>query len=191
MRLPKDFSALLFGITKVGMTVVIADDASQPEEVVHPGMVLGEYAAREFNAVDASIMAAEYREGHEAAPHSPSAVVSSADNSIAVLDNGAVVARGKVEIADPEKPLGERVFTLTGADDEAGTLRWKAAEIGSLARSTGDDNAATLRRIKADPAVREAIRERLKFGLTVVTTDEKADAKTRSADGFVVLDGET
>jgi lipoprotein-anchoring transpeptidase ErfK/SrfK len=46
VRLPMAFSSLLFGITKVGMTVVIADDASQPTEVVHPGMVLGEYAAR-------------------------------------------------------------------------------------------------------------------------------------------------
>jgi len=35
--------------------------------------------------------------------------------------------------------------------------------------------------------VLEAIRKRLKFGLTVVTTDEPADARTRSAEGFVVL----
>ncbi len=187
VRLPKEFSALLYGITKVGMTVVIADDASQPEEVVHPGMVLGDYAAREFNAVDASIKAAEYSEGREAAPHAPSVVVSSADKSITVLDDGVVVARGTVAIAEPQEPLGERVFTLTGADDEAGTLTWKAAEISGLTKSGGEDNASTLRRLKADPVVREAIRKRLKFGLTVVTTDEKADAKTRSAEGFVVL----
>ena len=187
VRLPKEFSALLFGITKIGMTVVIADDASQPEEVAHPGMVLGEYAAREFNAVDASILASEYSEGHEAAPHSPSVVVSSADRSITVFDDGAVVARGAVEIAGPEQPLGERVFTLAGADDQEGQLRWSAAEIGKLTKAVGADNASTIRRIKADPAVREAIRKRLKFGLTVVTTDEKADARTRSGGGFVVL----
>ena len=68
-------------------------------------------------------------------------------------------------------------------------LRWNAAEIGQLTKAVGADNASTIRRIKADPAVREAIRKRLKFGLTVVTTDEKADARTRSATGFVVLDG--
>jgi hypothetical protein len=45
VRLPKEFAKLLFGVTKLGMTVVIADDTSQPEEVTHPGMVLGEYAA--------------------------------------------------------------------------------------------------------------------------------------------------
>ena len=63
VRLPKEFAELLFGVTKLGMTVVIADDKSQPEEVTHPGMVLGEYAAREFNAVDTAIKATEYSEG--------------------------------------------------------------------------------------------------------------------------------
>ena len=70
VRLPKEFAELLFGVTKLGMTVVIADDKSQPEEVTHPGMVLGEYAAREFNAVDSAIKATEYSEGHEPAPKS-------------------------------------------------------------------------------------------------------------------------
>ncbi len=190
VRLPKEFSSLLYGVTKVGMTVVIADDASQPTEVVHPGMVLGEYAAREFNAVDASMKQAEYSEGHEAEPHSPSVVVSSADKSITVLDNGAVVARGKAEIAEPGKPLGERVFMLAGDDDQGGVLKWHASEVGRPTVSRGDDSGAALKRIKADPTVREAIRKRLKFGLTVVTTDGPADARTRSGAGFVVLDSQ-
>ncbi len=127
VRLPKQFSELLFGVTKLGMTVVIADDVSQPEEVAHPGIVLGEYAAREFNAVDASIKTAEYSEGHEVAPGSPSVVPSSVDKSITLFDSGALVARGKVDIEDPGRPLGERVFTFTGFDDQAEDLRWQAA----------------------------------------------------------------
>jgi hypothetical protein len=91
-RLPKEFSELLFGVTKLGMTVVIADDSPQPEEVTHPGMVLGEYAASEFHAVDAAFKGGEYAEGHETAPRSPSVVVSRADRSITVFDNGALVA---------------------------------------------------------------------------------------------------
>src|SRR6202789_2827841 len=130
VRLPKDFAELLFGITKLGMTVVIADEKSQPEEVTHPGMVLGEYAAREFNAVDTAIKATEYSEGHDPAPKSPSVVVSSADKSIRVFDNGALAASGKVEIQNPEKTLGERVFTLNGADDQSGLLSWQPAAAG-------------------------------------------------------------
>ena len=87
VRLPKEFAELLFDMTKLGITVVIADDKSQPEEVIHPGMVLGEYAAREFNAVDTAIKATEDSEGHERAPKSPNVVVSGADKSIKVFDN--------------------------------------------------------------------------------------------------------
>jgi hypothetical protein len=188
VRLPLAFSDRLFGITKVGMTVVIADDASQPESVVHPGMVLGDYAAHEFAAVDTAIKRSEYAEGHELAPTSPSAVISSADKSITVFDNGSVAAAGKVEIEDPQKPLGERVYTLSGADDASGNLEWQASGVGKSAKASGEDNSAALRRIKADPAAREAVRKRLKFGMTVVTTDQPATAKTRTRDGFVVID---
>ncbi|HTZ67361.1 MAG TPA: L,D-transpeptidase [Roseiarcus sp.] len=191
VRLPKEFAELLFGVTKLGMTVVIADDKSQPEEVTHPGMVLGEYAAREFHAVDTAVMAAEYSEGHEWAPKSPSVVVSSADKSIKVFDNGALAASGKVEIQNPEKPLGERVFTLTGADDQSGVLTWQAAGVGAATKTTGEDDGAALRRIKADLPAREAVRKRLKFGMTLVTTDQPADAKSRSGGGFVVLDSQS
>ena len=191
VRLPKAFAERLFGVTKLGMTVVIADDASQPEEVTHPGMVLGEYAAREFHAVDTAVMASEYGQAHEQAPKSPSVVVSSADKSIHVFDNGALAASGKVEIRNPEKPLGERVFTLDGADDQSDVLTWQATDLGASAKATGEDNGAALRRIKADPAAREGVRKRLKFGMTIVTTDQPADARTRSGDGFVVLDSQS
>jgi hypothetical protein len=188
VRLPKAFAERLFGVTRLGMTVVIADDKSQPEEVSHPGMVLGEYAAREFHAVDTAVMASEYSQGHERAPKSSSVVVSGANRSIHVFDNGALAQSGKVEIQDPGKPLGERVFTLNGADDEAKVLNWQATDVGAGAATTGEDSGAVLRRIKADPKAREAVRKRLKFGMSIVTTDRPAEATTRSADGFVVLD---
>jgi hypothetical protein len=153
--------------------------------------VLGEYAAREFNAVDTAIKATEYSEGHERTPKSPSVVVSSADRSIRVFDNGALAAFGKVEIQDPEKPLGERVYTLTGADDQSELLTWQAAKVAGTATTTNQDSSAALRRIKADLPAREAVRKRLKFGMTLVTTDQLADARTRSGDGFVVLDSQS
>ena len=108
-----------------------------------------------------------------------------------MFDNGALAASGKVEIENPEKPLGERVFTLNGADDQSELLTWQAAEVGATAKTTSEDNGAALRRIKADLPAREAVRKRLKFGMTLVTTDQPADAKTRSGDGFVVLDSQS
>ncbi len=62
----------------------------------------------------------------------------------------SLAASGKVEIQNPEKPLGERVFTLNGADDQSGLLSWQAAEVGAATKTTSEDNGAALRRIKAD-----------------------------------------
>ena len=39
VHLPSRFAELLFGITSVGMTVVIANDVSAPSDVAHPGFV--------------------------------------------------------------------------------------------------------------------------------------------------------
>ena len=38
VRLPLEFSKLLFGVTMKGATVIIADDHSAPSETVHPGL---------------------------------------------------------------------------------------------------------------------------------------------------------
>ena len=155
MRLPKEFAERLFGVTKLGMTVVIADDKSQPVEVTHPGMVLGEYAAREFHAVDTAVMATEYSEGHERTPKSPSVVVCSADRSIRVFDNGALAASGKVEIQDPAKPLGERVLHAERRGRSVGGPHLASANVGGTAKTTNQDSGAALRRrIKAEPGAR-------------------------------------
>jgi hypothetical protein len=71
------------------------------------------------------------------------------------------------------------------------TTAWQAAGVGAATKTTGEGNSAALRRIKADLPAREAVRKRLKFGMTIVTTDKPADAKTRSGDGFVVLDSQS
>ncbi len=38
VRLPLEFSKLLFGVTMKGATVIIADQHSAPAETVHPGL---------------------------------------------------------------------------------------------------------------------------------------------------------
>jgi hypothetical protein len=50
------------------------------------------------------------------------------------------------------------VFTLTGSDDQSGTTAWQAAGVGAAAKTTGENNGAALRRIKADLPAREAVR---------------------------------
>ncbi|MCX7305186.1 MAG: L,D-transpeptidase [Hyphomicrobiales bacterium] len=185
VRLPLEFSDLLFGITKLGMTVVIADEDSQPSEVVHPGMVLGDYARQEFAAVDGAVKAHQYSEGHSA-PRSTSVVVSSKDRSMTIWENGSVVARGKVDIASPQQSLGDSVYTLTKVDGQSDKLTWVAT--GFSARWLGDGQAKSLRRIKAEPKIRQELERRMHQGMTLVTTDSAADTTTTASD-FTVMTG--
>lgn len=185
VRLPMAFSELLFGITKMGMTVVIADDRSDPATVTHPGMVLGEYARHEYAAVDLSLKKSQYAAGHGDRPKSTSVVVSGKDRSITVSEDGRIVATGKVAIADDARPLGETVHTLTGSRADDGSLQWSSNGYGKTDR---EDMARELRRIKADPPVREEIRKRLHHGMTVVTTGAPHGDEQR-ASNFTIIDG--
>jgi hypothetical protein len=185
VRLPLQFSERLFGITKLGMTVVIADERSQPSAVVHPGLVLGEYARREFAAVDVSLKKAQYSEGRSAPQKHTSVVVSGGDRKMTVFEDGEPVAEGQVEISGTA-PLPESVHTLVATDEEKGDLRWVSTGYG---KSDQADLAREIRRIKAEPKVREAMRTRMHHGMSVVTTQTAAKTEHRSGKDFVVIDG--
>jgi hypothetical protein len=185
VRLPMQFSELLFGVTKLGMTVVIADDRSQPSSITHPGLVLGDYARREFAAVDSSLMKSQYSEGRSAQPRHTSVVVNGGDSKMTVMSGGDVVAEGRVEI-NGAAPLPDSVHTLVAADPGTGELRWMSAGHGKTDRQ---DLGQELRRIKAEPKVREAMRTRMHHGMTVVTTKSASKAEHRTAKDFVVIDG--
>jgi hypothetical protein len=188
VRLPLAFSEKLFEITKLGLTVVIADETAFPTTVAHPGMVLGEYARREFRAVDTALMHRAYSEGHETQPSTTSFVVSRPDRKVTILEDGKVVANGKAEIAERDKPVGNRVYTLAGTDELTASLRWFSAAYGGPGADliTGED---PLRRITMNEDLREEGRRRMHLGMSFVVTDEPAGAQTRSNDDFVVIEG--
>ncbi len=78
-------------------------------------------------------------------------------------------------------------YTLTGAYEKNNSVRWTKTNFGSRFNNQADSNP--LRRVKADPQVREAIRQRMQHGMTVVTTDESSGSQNQSDEGFVVLSG--
>lgn len=186
VRLPLQFSEMLFGITKLGMTVVLADNQSQPASVVHPGMVLGAYARHEFLEIDTAIKKAQYSEGQIASPKSTSIVVSGRDRSMTVWEDDKIVAAGGIEVSDDKRPLPESVHKLTAVDHAKGELKWSSVGYG---KSDREDLTRELRRIKADPKIREEARRRMHHGMTLVTTNESSTVANRTSREFVVIDG--
>lgn len=186
VRLPMGFSELLFGITKLDMTVIIADEHSQPASVVHPGMALGDYARQEFGAVDASIKHYEYAQGRSGPTSATSVVVSGKDRSITLWDNARIVATGKVDIEQPDKPIGRHVYTLTKVNEATKELTWVSMAMSSKAKNA-DNNA--LRRIKAHPDILKKVQKAMRQGMTLVVTDESSSPKNRTADDFTIFTG--
>ena len=183
IRLPPAFAANLFTVTDVGTPVIVAGDNTEPSSVTDPGLILGTTAEEQVEAA----VDKEAKPVFSATAGATSILVSGADKSMYVIENGDIVADGKATIADPGKSLGENVFILQGGDGKAFT--WQAIGFhrtdpnGAVA-----PDASVVERIKGPPNVIDAIKQRMKPGMVLVTTDLPATEDTRTAGkDFVVM----
>lgn len=190
VRLPMAFSADLFGITHVGTPVIIADTTTFPPNVVHPGMVLSDTAEQDFDHAVANLKDKKIPTSaeHPYQPPATAIMVSSADKKIVVLDDGEVVAEGPVTLVDPSKPLGSHVFILSHLNTDQGALHWQPIGFSTDPNQAAmNADQATLTRIRADRAVNDAIRSRMKPGIVLVTVDLPLSADSRSGKDFVIM----
>jgi hypothetical protein len=188
VRLPLKFSELLFGVTHVGTAVIIAGDHSDPREVVHPGLVLPDYAEREMIEATAKLKETKLPgQSHEDNPTpATSVLISGADRKGFILENGTIVAEGPVLIANPETPLGAHVFILNDAHDKKGLI-WHGIGHGPSSATVAVPEEAVIARIKVEQALNEVWKARLHPGMVLVTTDLPAHADTRTDRDFVVM----
>lgn len=181
VRLPLEFSELLFSITQLGMTVILADEKSFPPEIVHPSLMLSDSALGQYRAAETSVLRREYARRQDGREQTTNVIVSSADRSIAVLDNGKEVARGDIRFHGSKTALGDRVYTLAGADYRNGGLRWLKTD---LRPGVGAESAPAF---DASPRVLSSLRDRVHLGMTILTTDQPVRAASRTAPGFTVI----
>lgn len=190
VRLPMAFSADLFSITHVGTPVIIADTTAFPPSVIHPGMVLSDTAEQDFDHTVSNLKSKNIPTSaeHPYQPPATSIMVSSADKKIMVLDDGHVVAEGKLTLLQPSQPLGNHVFVLSHLDAQDKELHWKPIGFSTDPRQAAQGaDQSTLTRIRADRAVNDAIRARMKPGVVMVTVDLPLSADSRSGKDFVIM----
>ena len=114
------------------MTVVIANDATAPRDVAHPGVLVS--GGSEGNSGDAEPRLPEgdaFRWQPEKSPEGPvTVVVSAADKRVLVMRNGVEIGRAAIGISSPEKPLGTEAYLLksvpgaSAEPDTPGGARW-------------------------------------------------------------------
>ena len=101
IRLPLEFSKLLFGVTMKGATVIIADSHSAPAETVHPGLFFTQSGEESEPEV-----AGQFDWSPEKSGSGPvSLLVSSADKTLYVYRNGVEIGRAGI-------PRIRRLFRL-------------------------------------------------------------------------------
>src|SRR5437588_3241491 len=111
IRLPYDFSQLLFATTSRGGTVVVGDGKTPtPHLAANPGLML---APKDFTpAMLRPLAQQEYDWQPERSPEGPiTIVVSSSDRSIYVYRNGNPIGRAALEVSGRDR-LGSHIFTL-------------------------------------------------------------------------------
>lgn len=177
VHLPSEFARLLFGITDVGMTVVVAKRGTAPANVVHPA-ALAPVDPRSGADVEVPRLSPEqaFRWQPEKATDGPVTVLlSGADTRALVFRNGVEIGRARIVIDQPEKPLGTHAFTMvdaSSASPAAAAPRWMAVGVPGHGGEAGQVlDPAAAGRVHLPPAFVKLVHPLLTPGATMLVTD--------------------
>jgi hypothetical protein len=177
IRLPYDFSVLLFNATAKGGTVVVGDGKTPtPHLASNPGLML---APKDFTPeMVRQLGRDQYDWRPERSPNGPITIVlSAADRALYVYRNGNPIGRATVEISG-RGGLGNNVFTLlegsTGKPSQLapGHEARKWMRVSSEGRGVEADDIASRIRFNTDFA--QKLAGEIKPGTTVIVTDQPA-----------------
>jgi hypothetical protein len=171
--MPLGFARLLYGVTNLGMTVVITEAATTPRVAAGPQLV----AAPELSS------AADAIEWHpEKSSDGPvSIVISAADHRAVVLRNGVVIGSGPVTVDGPIS--GTWAYALRSVDSAG--RHWIELNLGGGETAV---QAEEWQRFRAPDEFRNLVAQIVVPGTTVVVT---ADSLKQGATGtaLTVLEG--
>ncbi|HEY1416161.1 MAG TPA: L,D-transpeptidase [Caulobacteraceae bacterium] len=173
IRLPLAFSEKLFGVTEVGMTVVVANQKAVPLSVDDHAFLAPITAKGQADNVAARALAAheDMRWTPEKAPTGPlTIVISTRSQRIVVYRNGVEIGRSRIGVK-PGFDLGTRAlqFKTWGPDGHA---QWLYISLpGYCARKGQDVEEDALQAVAVPPAFTERLRKVIGKGTTVLATD--------------------
>lgn len=178
VRLPMGFASALYEVTKLGMTVLIADDQAVPRIAPTPEFLSGQAMAR-------SPVTGDIRWNPAAAPSGPvSMVVSAADRRIIVLRNGVQIGSAPVAIVGEVLAIG--VFTLSAIDGDG--FHWLQLGLTD-AHEKRDVSAEERSRLHLPETFQADLRAILKPGATAIVTPNSLTAGAVGTP-LVVVDSE-
>lgn len=180
IRLPYDFSQLLFATTNKGATVVVGNGKTPtPHLASNPGLLL---APADFKPEMLRPLAKnDYDWTPERSTEGPmTIVVSSADHAIYVYRNGTPIGRATLDVAGFGK-LGNQVFTLLEGSSGKMSKLAPGREAGRWMRVSsegrGPDADKIAERLRFSPDFAHKVADAMRPGTTVIVTDQQVVRK--------------
>src|SRR5205809_11793 len=182
VRLPLEFSKLLFGVTMKGATVIIAYTHSAPATTVDPGLFFAQSGQE-----SEPITAGKFDWDPDKSPAGPvSVIVSSADKTVYVYRNGMEIGRAGIPNPQVVLPLNDLVFSALQGTDADGHLQW--AEITSTGESKSSENIFLASQKSGLPATfLDKAKAVITPGTTLMFIDRPVDPTTQSPPNFQIL----
>ena len=161
IRMPAGFAKLLYGSTKLGMTVVIADVPAAPRVAPAPA-ILSEGPA---DAIGSSGMAWDPAKS----PSGPvSVIVSASDRRAIVLRNGVVI--GSAPVIVKGLVTGTWAYALRSIDKDG--QHWVRLQLSGSAPSNEQVSPAEWQRFVAPAEFRKDVAGVVEPGMTIVVTPD-------------------
>ena len=191
IRLPTNFSKLVFSVTQLGTPVIIADQKTAHSSVVRPDLILPNDVAEIAQQAQAKTATSSKSSRNGKPTRVTSVLVSGADRKAFLLVDGQVTFETPISVFDADKPLGTHLFSLIGPSPDGHSLRWEAFGLGGQPQDgTVVDlwSSSVLARIEyLDGLGVRRVARTLHPGTTMVITDLAASPETRSAPDFTVI----
>jgi hypothetical protein len=182
IHLPSEFAKDLYDVSPPGMTVVIADAASEPTWVTHPGYLAPiSIVGGKTLENDPLGSSDQDRWQPEASPSGPvSIVLSRQSQSIVVYRNGIEIGRSRIAVTGDQPFATHALMLAAGPSDfpdpyvpDASKYHWLRIGVpGQLGEAGADADPATVARIKIPPAFVKDLSSVLTPGATVIVTEQ-------------------
>ena len=180
IRLPMEFSSLLFGATELGMTVVITDIPAPVRDSPAPDAIVAEAPAA---GVPLSRAAFEWNPERSAEDGMVSVVVSAADQRAIVLRGGVRIGSAPVRVSGPIN--GAMAYVLRAWDSTGQHwLKLQFSGAGEGMEVSADEG----KRFEAPQQFRYAVQTVLRPGSVVIVTPQSLRAGSTGRSQTVLED---
>lgn len=177
IRLPMDFSKLLFDVTSLGMTVVITSIPSVPHDSAAPEVALPDSGSGPHTLESAAF------EWHPGPPTDGivSVVVSVADQRAVVLRDGDVIGSAPVRV---DRPVAGAIAYVLRSSDASGR-HWLKLDLAGSGEGA-EIQPGEGQRFDVPDGFRAVVRDVLKPGSTIIVTPESLTAGSPASPVTVI-----